>query len=162
VTDFPPPGEPPANPTPFTPPLSSSAPPPPPLTPPPPAPGWWQASDGNWYPPETAPGYRQPTAYGPPPGSGPPTAYGGAGYGYTPYAANRGINGLAIASFVLGILWLEWIGSVLALVFGYIALSQIKQRHQGGRGFAIAGIVFGWVALAALLLVAVLMAATNN
>jgi len=48
---------------------------------------------------------------------------------------------MAIASLVLGIVWLWWIGSILALVFGYIALGQIKQRHEGGRGMAIAGVV---------------------
>ena len=36
----------------------------------PPAPGWWQASDGNWYPPESAPGASPPP--GPEPGSTPP------------------------------------------------------------------------------------------
>lgn len=30
-----------------------------------PGPGWWQASDGNWYPPETHPDY-QPVAFEPP------------------------------------------------------------------------------------------------
>jgi uncharacterized RDD family membrane protein YckC len=42
-------------------------------------PGWWQASDGNWYPPEQAPG-AQPT----PPPAAPPPGYGAgapAGYG---------------------------------------------------------------------------------
>ena len=24
-------------------------------------PGWWQASDGKWYPPEQAPGYQAPS-----------------------------------------------------------------------------------------------------
>ena len=48
-------------------------------------PGWWQASDGKWYPPEQAPGYAAPPpppgagapAFGPPPGYGtpPPMAY---------------------------------------------------------------------------------------
>jgi len=27
-------------------------------------PGWWQASDGKWYPPEQAPGYQAPAADG--------------------------------------------------------------------------------------------------
>ncbi len=27
-------------------------------------PGWWQASDGMWYPPEQAPGYQAPAAAG--------------------------------------------------------------------------------------------------
>ena len=86
---------------------------------------------------------------------GPPPAYGGAGYGYTPYVANRGTNGMAIASLVLGILWLDWIGSILALIFGYIALSQIKRRQQGGRALAIAGIILGWIGIGFLLLVIV-------
>jgi hypothetical protein len=37
-------------------------------------PGWWQASDGKWYPPEQAPGYQAPTPgapYGAPYGGGP-------------------------------------------------------------------------------------------
>jgi hypothetical protein len=56
-------------------------------------------------------------------------------------------NGLAVASLVLGIVWIYWIGSILALIFGYIAKGQIKdsQGQQSGRGMAIAGIVLGWV-----------------
>lgn len=54
---------------------------------------------------------------------------------------------MAIASMVLGILWLYWIGSILALVFGYVARDQINKSGdtQSGDGFAIAGIVLGWV-----------------
>ena len=42
---------------------------------------------------------------------------------------------MAIASLVLGILWLDWIGSVLALIFGYIALvrSSSDSRVAGLR-----------------------------
>ena len=37
-----------------------------------PGPGYWKASDGNWYPPETHPGYRRPAFAKPPPwGSSP-------------------------------------------------------------------------------------------
>ncbi len=50
-------------------------------------------------------------------------------------------NGLAIASLVLGILWLFWLGSLVGLVLGLVALKQIKDRNQGGRGIAIAGVV---------------------
>ena len=56
-------------------------------------------------------------------------------------------NGFAIASMVLGIVWVYWIGSILALVFGYMAKSQIAESggtEQGG-GMATAGIVLGWV-----------------
>ena len=67
-------------------------------------------------------------------------------------------NGLAVASLVLGILWIYWIGSVLALVFGYIARRQIAERQgmQDGRGMATAGIVLGWVGIGFLALVIVL------
>jgi hypothetical protein len=66
---------------------------------------------------------------------------------------------MAIASMVLGILWLYWVGSILALIFGYIALSQIRQRNEGGRGMAIAGVVLGWIGAGTLVL-AIMLAVT--
>jgi hypothetical protein len=69
------------------------------------------------------------------------------------YQEKRSTNGLAIASMVLGIVWIWWIGSVLAVVFGHIALSQINQHpSQEGKGMAIAGLVLGYVGLAFLVL----------
>lgn len=59
---------------------------------------------------------------------------------------------MAIASLVLGILWMYWIGSMLALVFGYAARREIR-RNPGrieGRGIATAGIIIGWVGLGML------------
>lgn len=73
-------------------------------------------------------------------------------YGYQPYARPTSTNGLAIASMVLGILWIYWIGSILALVFGYVARDQIKRSGQQGDGMAIAGIVLGWVGIGILLI----------
>ena len=64
-------------------------------------------------------------------------------------ASSGGTNGLAIAALVLGILWLCAIGSVLAIVFGFVALNQIKRSGQGGRGLAIAGIVLGIIGILA-------------
>lgn len=66
-------------------------------------------------------------------------------------------NGFSIAALVLGIVWIYWIGSILALVFGYIAKSQIDNSGgtQSGRGMAIAGIVLGWVGIGVLLLLIV-------
>jgi Domain of unknown function (DUF4190) len=63
-------------------------------------------------------------------------------------------NGLSIAALVLGIVWVWWLGSILALVFGYIAKSQIDRSSgtQSGRGMAIAGIVLGWVGVGTLVL----------
>jgi hypothetical protein len=100
------------------------------------------ASDGNWYPPHQQPGYQQ-------------AGYQQAGYqyGYQPFAQpSAGTNGFAVASLVLGILWIWWIGSALAVVFGHIALGQLKARPQGGRGLAIAGLILGYIGLALLAL----------
>ena len=74
----------------------------------------------------------------------------------TPPATGRpkSTNGLAISSMVLGIVWVYWLGSILALIFGYVALGQIRDSggRQGGRGMAIAGIVLGWVGVGVLTL----------
>lgn len=86
------------------------------------------------------------------------------GYDYTtmrrPLPTQR-TNGLAIASLVLGILWLYWVGSILALVFGYTAKAQIDRSGgaEGGRGLAIAGIVLGWVGVGTLVLMLLVFAA---
>ena len=62
-------------------------------------------------------------------------------------------NGLAVASLVLGILWLFWFGSVLAVVFGHVARGQIDASHgrQVGRGMATAGLVLGYIGVGILL-----------
>jgi len=64
-----------------------------------------------------------------------------------PHSYPQDTNGYAVASLVLGILWLWWLGSILALAFGYAARRQIAASggRQGGDGLAIAGIVLGWV-----------------
>lgn len=65
---------------------------------------------------------------------------------------SRSTNGFAVASLVLGIVWLWWAGSILALVFGYIGKSQIDRSPttESGRGLAVAGIVLGWVGVGIL------------
>jgi hypothetical protein len=96
----------------------------------------------------------------PPAAVAPPQA---ASYGYSPPAKT---NGLAIAAMVLGILWLYWLGSILALIFGYVAKNQIdnSRGQEGGRGMAIAGIVLGWVGVAILsiIIIAALAASSNS
>jgi hypothetical protein len=64
-------------------------------------------------------------------------------------------NGLAVASLIAGFFWLGWLGSFLAVVFGHVALSQIRATggRQEGNGLAIAGLVLGYMGLATLLLV---------
>jgi hypothetical protein len=92
-----------------------------------------------------------PSSGGPMPGYAPPTSAPGTAPAIDP-AAPKSTNGLAIASMVLGILWVYWIGSILALVFGYVAKGQINASggQQGGKGMAIAGIVLGWVGVGIL------------
>jgi hypothetical protein len=94
-------------------------------------------------PPE--PPDRGPT---PPPPPAPPPAYGQQTGGYG-YQSTPSTNGLAIASLVLGIaqIFICIIGTVLALVFGYISRRQIDESGgtQGGRGMAVAGIILGWI-----------------
>jgi hypothetical protein len=71
---------------------------------------------------------------------------------------------MAIAAMVLGIVWLWWVGSVLALIFGYVALRQIKERNESGRGMAVAGIVLGCVGIGVgliALIVALLISKAN-
>jgi Domain of unknown function (DUF4190) len=99
------------------------------------------------------PSYGPPNSYAPPPhlaGYGPPP-----GYGYYAPASAR-TNGMAVASMVLGILWLWWLGSILALVFGYVAKRQISERGEGGGGMATAEIVLGWIGVGILAVLFVL------
>jgi Domain of unknown function (DUF4190) len=64
-------------------------------------------------------------------------------------------SGFAIASLVLGIVWFYWIGSILALVFGYSAKREIRRdpARVSGNGMATAGIVLGWIGVATLVIV---------
>ncbi len=72
-------------------------------------------------------------------------------------------SGLAIASMVLGILWIYWIGSVLAVIFGHIAISQArKDETLRGKGMAIAGIVLGYVGVGALVLTVIFLATASS
>lgn len=103
-----------------------------------------------------------PPSHPPAPSYGPPPAHAPPGYpppGYVVYAPGPRTNGLAIASLVLGIVWIYWIGSILALVFGYVAKRQIDRSNgaESGRGLAIAGIVLGWIGIGVLALILLLV-----
>jgi Domain of unknown function (DUF4190) len=76
-------------------------------------------------------------------------------------------SGMAIASLVLGILWMYWVGSILALAFGYAARREIRGDPERieGLGMATAGIVLGWVGigfLAATIVVGVYLWKTGD
>lgn len=104
-----------------------------------------------------------------PPASYPPASYGepsrqpaampGAPYanypppsgapGYPDTSGHRrapGTNGFAIASLIFGILG----GVVFSVIFGIVALVQVRKRGQRGRGLAIAGLSLSVVWLVAL------------
>jgi hypothetical protein len=74
---------------------------------------------------------------------------------YPPPFVYRPTNGLAVASLIAGFLWIGWFGSILAVIFGHIALGQINRSggREGGSGLAIAGLVLGYMGVATLLLV---------
>lgn len=108
----------------------------------PPAPAFPGQAPGGSYQPPPVPGYwSQPPAPG-----------------FVPVTRT---NGLAIASLVLGILWLIWLGSLVGLVLGLVALKQIKDRNQGGRGIAIAGVVLSVLWLVGLV-VAIIVGASKG
>jgi hypothetical protein len=67
--------------------------------------------------------------------------------------ANNQVNVFALLSLIFGILFFVPFGSILAIVFGFIALSQITKTREHGRGMAIAGIVLGFFWILVLLLI---------
>ena len=125
-------------------------------------PGWWQASDGKWYPPEQAPGAAptqptapptQPPAFGSPTFQNPGTTYmgygatGGLGAGSAPLAAwgdrvvayilDVVIVGVALmAFFIVGLILAavsDTLGAiVISLLYGD-AVAQ-RRRRQVGNG----------------------------
>jgi len=103
-------------------------------------PGTQVSPDGNWY----WDGSKWAPAIAPAPA---PAAYPPA-YGYA-YGPQR-TNSMSIVSLVSGILaWLlcPFLGAALAVIFGHVARSQIKQSGEGGGGMAMAGLVLGYANL---------------
>ncbi|WP_139359764.1 DUF4190 domain-containing protein [Arthrobacter sp. SRS-W-1-2016] len=49
-------------------------------------------------------------------------------------------NGMAIASLIV-----VFFNSVIGLILGHIALSQIKKNGQAGHGLALAAVIIGWI-----------------
>jgi len=124
------------------------------------------------HPSASTAGYGSPVGFPPPP----PPAWGQSPYGQSPYApapfaGSQATNGMAIASLVSSLLGLTGVfcgitalGAPLGVVFGHVALSQIKRQGGEGRGLAIAGLVIGYIltALAVVAIVFIIAAIAND
>lgn len=112
----------------------------PPQDSPPPRQGWPAPEPSNPAGPPAAPGTPGIPAAPGPYTSGAYGPYGpyGPGGGAAPYPPQPTTNGMAIASLVSGIVCCL---PPLGLIFGLIALPQIKKKQQTGKGFAVTGIV---------------------
>lgn len=95
--------------------------------------------------------------------------YGQAPYGAPPppygYGSAQGGNGKAVTAMVLGIAsillcWLSVLAAAViipAIVFGFLGLSQARQRGGVGKGMAIAGLACAAVATVLAVIVTVLV-----
>jgi hypothetical protein len=107
------------------------------------------------------------TEYPPTPPSGDYPPQPASGYpGYPQYSGGYpvrppvGTNGLAIASLVCSVAGvLCVIGGIAGIICGAIALSQIKQTGEEGRGLALAGLIVGIVTVVIALLIVILQLA---
>jgi len=63
-------------------------------------------------------------------------------------------NGMAIGALVS-----SFFVSVLGIILGFVALSQIKKTGENGRGLALAGIIIGFVAVGVTVLIIILQVA---
>lgn len=77
-----------------------------------------------------------------------PPPYGGSPGGYYPepgyldgYGPSHTMALVSLISALVGVLCC--IGSIVGIVFGAIAINQIKQTREEGYGLAVAGIVIG-------------------
>jgi hypothetical protein len=63
-------------------------------------------------------------------------------------------NQFAMASLVLSISWVFFIGSILGVIFGHLAMQQIRESEgrEVGRGNAMIGLIVGYAGLACGLL----------
>jgi glycerol-3-phosphate acyltransferase PlsY len=80
-----------------------------------------------------------------------------AAYPPTVFVYGPRSNSSAVASLVFGIM--SWflcplLGGGLAVILGHVAHSQIRRSGEGGGGMATAGLILGYINVAASLLVA--------
>ncbi len=100
-------------------------------------------------------GYDDQTKYPPQPvQSHPPQGYP-AQYPAQPYPPVRPTNGFAIAALITSLMGM----AIVPVILGHIALRQIKRNGEAGSVMAIIGLVLGYGALAAYILLFILLGA---
>lgn len=81
-------------------------------------------------------------------------------------AAPPPTNGKAVASMVCGVLTTMTMGAtgIPAVILGHSARAEIRRTGEGGEGFAMAGLVLGWLSVAgwAVFLAVLLLAAVAS
>ena len=85
-----------------------------------------------------------------------------AGFAAPGARLRTGTNGMAIASFVCSLLFfLYFLPSILEVVFGHVARRQLRDAggDQKGAGLAVAGLVLGWLGIAAVAVIIVVLIA---
>lgn len=112
---------------------------------------------GASVPPEGT--YQQNPQY---PGDYPPAPPQYPAYGAPPYPAYyagpmpQSTNGMAIASLACSIASFfiaPFVGAVLGVIFGHMALKQLKTSPEQGHGMAVAGLIIGYIHLALFVLI---------
>ena len=70
-----------------------------------------------------------------------------------------GTNGLAIASLACGLVQLVFgpVTAIPAIVFGHMALNQIKRTGEQGAGLALAGLILGWATVVLIVVVGLVL-----
>jgi hypothetical protein len=120
----------------------------------------WKDGMPNWLPVSQVPDLQYVATPGAPVGSAAgssPYSTPSPGSHLDPQYQTPRTSGLAIASLVLGLLPLCGISSLLATIFGAVALSQISRSNGSiiGRGLALAGLILGILGLVAGILLVV-------
>jgi hypothetical protein len=111
-------------------------------------PGWWQASDGKWYPPEqsaTATAAPPPApSFAPSPAGYPPAGYPAAGGNNGPLGKRENIGKQILLSIVtLGLYGIYWV---------YKSHEEIKVHSNQGVGGVVGVVIFLIVGVVTLFL----------
>ncbi len=127
-------------------------------------PGWWQASDGKWYPPEQAPSAQpQPQGFGAPGGPGQQPGAAGANpvsvgdafnWGWTKFQQNIGPILIAAAIMIVGLAIIEAI--VFFLIIGSAAATTTTHTTSYGYTYTTTSggggilVLIGWLVFMAV------------